>query len=498
MGLPNPRKLLKNINPRQAEESEEYEEDLQERNLDEAHSASAGDDVLQQYGIAAVTNPPTDVFSPQEFKSVRFRKSQPEGYHFPDVDAAAAKTLKSLEWFTKTLHRRDLDVHRLATEIDQLNQALTDARYNLEIYSARRDKVLVDEDGNPIGANELEGRYLRNKSQLDSLLQEHSSLQAQHDELAAWASQASDELEAYRAGNTPPESTLDDEKIDALVHAKDAEIAALTQQLEAAQNSLQQVNGEVQEGPLTDEERNHLNALSAWAEEVQVLYGNMEKDLETERQRVASLEDDNNVLKQQLEVLASNQPSVDSDVLDISSTETAELHEKIAALEAQLEETRNYANQMETYTNELNEYVDQLEQAAGAVADGATANLDDQQLSETETEESHSEQGQELLHEDVLQPAPEHQEDDVLVPVASADEYTEDEDVLMPVSSAPEETDEDGLDDFDRMLEDLRTPEVAHDRLDQLRSRRPMFEYAPAAPGTPARSIPPGEEHKYL
>lgn len=497
MGLPNPRKLLKNINPRQAEESEEYEEDLQERNLDEAHSASAGDDVLQQYGIAAVTTPPTDVFSPQEFKSVRFRKSQPEGYHFPDVDAAAAKTLKSLEWFTKTLHRRDLDVHRLATEIDQLNQALTDARYNLEIYSARRDKVLVDEDGNPIGANELEGRYLRIKSQLDSLVQEHSSLQAQHDELAAWASQASDELEAYRAGNTPPESPLDDEEINGLVHAKDAEIAALTQQLEAAQNSLQQVNGEVQEGPLTDEERNHLNALSAWAEEVQVLYGNMEKDLETERQKVASLEDDNNVLKQQLEVLASNQPSEDGGELDLSSPDVTELHEKIAALEAQLEETRNYANQMETYTNELNEYVDQLEQAAGAVADGATASLDDEQISE-ETEESSSAQDQELLHEDAEPSAYGHQEDDVLIPVIPADEDAEYEDVLIPVSSASEETDDDTLDDFDRMLEDLRTPEVAHDRLDQLRSRRPMFEYAPAAPGIPARSIPPGEEHKYL
>lgn len=94
---------------------------------------SHGQDVLSVLGIQLQTNLEEGVFSPSEIKSAQFRARKPDGYNYDDVDTWHRHVVRTIDWFVSKLHQRDIDVHRLATEIDKNITDLTNLRYELEL-----------------------------------------------------------------------------------------------------------------------------------------------------------------------------------------------------------------------------------------------------------------------------------------------------------------------------------------------------------------------------
>lgn len=92
-----------------------------------------GQDVLSVLRIPLQTTLDDDILSPSEIKTTAFRARRPEGYNYDDVDAWYRQVVKTIDWYAARLHSRDLDVHRLATEIDKNIADMTNLKYEMEL-----------------------------------------------------------------------------------------------------------------------------------------------------------------------------------------------------------------------------------------------------------------------------------------------------------------------------------------------------------------------------
>lgn len=94
---------------------------------------------LERLGIELETQPPENILTPGEAKGARFQISQPKGYYPTDVDTfMESSVIPSLGWYAKTLHQRDLDIHKLGEKLDQAEVDLKNLKTELAAaqYSA--------------------------------------------------------------------------------------------------------------------------------------------------------------------------------------------------------------------------------------------------------------------------------------------------------------------------------------------------------------------------
>lgn len=111
-----------------------------------------GQGSLERLGIPVETTPSEGVVTPGSAKSIRFRVSRPEGYAYADVESFIFEILiPSLDWYSQTLHSRDLAVHKLGEELDkaeinsinlkaQLEQAELNTSFGSSVQNAEADE----------------------------------------------------------------------------------------------------------------------------------------------------------------------------------------------------------------------------------------------------------------------------------------------------------------------------------------------------------------------
>lgn len=112
------------------------------RNSDEdQHDDTPVDDsfstgVLKALGVEQEVAIPKDILTSSEIKGVQFRESTPKGYFYDDVDQWHSQVAKTIAWFGDQHHARNLDLHKVAQEIDRLSTDIQNHIYEKEALSA--------------------------------------------------------------------------------------------------------------------------------------------------------------------------------------------------------------------------------------------------------------------------------------------------------------------------------------------------------------------------
>lgn len=92
--------------------------------------------VLKALGVEQEVSIPKDILTSSEVKGVQFRESTPKGYFYDDVDQWHSQVAKTIAWFGDQHHARNLDLHKVAQEIDRLSTDIQNHIYEKEALSA--------------------------------------------------------------------------------------------------------------------------------------------------------------------------------------------------------------------------------------------------------------------------------------------------------------------------------------------------------------------------
>lgn len=491
-------------------EDDDEDLELDDSDQDEAEQRSA--DVLEQLRVPAETVVEEGIKTSTDLSDVRYRIARPEGYFFEDVEEAHNEFLRTTRWLEKALHQRDLDVHKLATHIDQLNTDYQNLQFQLEAFSAK-GKVITDETGKPIVVkgdaelvdiedlqrrllasetqrSDLEAWAIKAKSHIEELeaqlnnadtpvaddaevAAQIAQMQQTIDQLTAdnaaqaeWIQQASEALEAYaaRENELANETHAPQETANATSDADD-HTADLEAQLEAALAEVDQLRAQladvpaVSEGGLSDEERTHFEQLKAWGEEVQVEYARMEDELTGTKNALESTQADLDSVKSELENTHSE--------LAAAQAALAEAHNELSETRNALEAVQSDLTAKDKYIVDLTAWADDVEARLAAMQEGGETVVSNVEI----VNEADESDVQSVAAAESVQPE-------------VADES--DEDAFTPVQEQVE--DDDDEDDFARKLREVKESETGEP------ARRPLPRrggYAPARPGAPLSSLPP-------
>lgn len=298
--------------------------DEEEQEAVEGGGAESGvADVLTLLNVEAETELPENIKTSGQLASAQFRISRPTGYLYTDVDAAFEEAVNTVKYYEQIIYRRDLDIHKLATEVDRKNTDLTNMQFQLEAYRTK-GKVVVGDDGNPIVVTgEVEVK------DYDELQRKYETLQSTYDQLEQWATQVQPYIEKLEKNQrqenatvplpTTPvqpnsaENSAESERLaqeNAELQARIDELLAQISGLQAAGSSTAQAAG----APLGDEERQQLEALKTWASEVQVEYSRMEQTLEEANSSYEELSVQVQSLTSEVERLQSENESLTAEV----------------------------------------------------------------------------------------------------------------------------------------------------------------------------------------
>lgn len=409
-------------------------------------------DILARLQISAQTVIPENVMSSREAKAVRFTRSTP-GYYYPDVEQAVEEMSKTIAWFEDSAHKRDLDIHKLAREVDQLETALQNKQFQVESLSVTSSSILVDENQQPLPADSLQAQLaiaLEEKRAAQAQITEmHATIQSLQElnEQARVYTEYQDEqirnLEGQLANNTTPlapDAETNDEvaALRAELASKQAElesVSASTRSLEAQVSSLLAAGSASSDVDTTQLAQDYA-ALQAWADQVVPQYAEAVK-------RVSSLE-----------------------------TQVTTLQNEVTELTSTLDRATQYADSLEAFAKETEAYIDTLLSATDAAV-----------TSQVEAAEA----AQQLLHTTSPQQA---EEATSSADVSQPEQVSSLHDASHAAHVAIPQGDEDA---FSHMLSDLMQPEVSPEELSRLKQARPTINYAHATPGSPLTSLRPGE-----
>lgn len=439
-------------------------------------------DVLTVLNIDLQTQIPEDVKTSGQMGNVQFRVSKPKGYLFDDVDVALDAAISSLRTYEKLIHKRDLDVHRLATEIDKKNTDYANLKFQAEAYRAQ-GKVVTGDDGKPIVVtgevevkdyNSLQEQYERlllNQQELEGWI---SNAQPYISQLEAKVAEIDESANRTQAIPLPGATALEpDNSKEDIIASLEQQVADLQEQLHQAQTSPQESspaesNTGSPEQNLSSEEKEQFIALQGWAEQVQVKYAEMESYVAELEESAQSAQQQAQELQSSLELaqaeLANAQDQLETaqnQAVDVSSYENQVqgAQERITVLEAEIEERDNYIESLAAWAAEVEKQAQ--EQESAVVTEG---NYQDTETTVAYEEEPVAPQ-QSTHRQPAPQPAPE---------------------------PAPQPAPEDEEDAFSRALRDINDPEVEDDV--RRRPARSTGNYKRAAPGSPLTSLPPGAD----
>lgn len=441
-------------------------------NTSEVENPTQGD-VLDRLGVSAQTSIPENVMSSREAKAVRFVRSTP-GYYFPEVEKAMEDLSKSLSWHESAIHKRDLDVHKLAQEVDQLETALTNQRYQVESLSVTSSSILVDENQQPLSADSLEAQLAIALEEKRAAQEQVASLVAETQSLQALVDQAKEYTE-YQDGQI---ATLE----EALAAAGQGEPAPL---------SLPPVPAQEDDALTLATLEAELSAKTAELEALNATNAEMSAQVESMQSQIVSLSSgDTSGLSEAYEELQQwadeVTPRYEEAVAQASSleTEVASLRGQVAVLEDKLAQSKEYSESLERFAEETNAYIDTLLNTTDSAVNAHAEVV---------------EVAQQYIAHTVDPEEPALQEE---IPVSNGygvEEPTEEVRIPVPtsVNSGPRIVhgnsggEED--DNFSSVLSDLLQPEVSPEQMARLKQSRPTLQYAVAKPGAPLTSLRPGE-----
>lgn len=323
------------------------EEDFEDEDNSRGETVSKKQhDVLVQLSIAPQTMLDSRVLTPTKVKRVGFHVSETEGYSFKEVEDYHNDVTKSIEWYANKLYERDRDVHKLATEVDKYITDYQNMKLDITLLEAEQEsrEALGDEAE----------RIQRLEDTIARLERDNNTLKSQNALLTA------------RLAEKTPEDTKEETAVPT-------------------------------NGPLTNAEREHLNNLEAWAEEVNVMYDQMETDLAASQEQQRAMQEQLDALTEQV----NNAPDAEALQGEIASLQAQlteqqeaynELHEKFVELEKYSEEADEYTKKMEEYTKALEE---QLETANQELAQ-TEASLEEALASQSEVYEEEAVEEQEV------------------------------------------------------------------------------------------------------
>lgn len=97
--------------------------------------------VLKALGVEQEVAIPKDILTSSEVKGVQFRESTPKGYFYDDVDQWHTQVAKTIAWFGDQHHARNLDLHKVAQEIDRLSTDIQNHIYEKEALSTENNRL---------------------------------------------------------------------------------------------------------------------------------------------------------------------------------------------------------------------------------------------------------------------------------------------------------------------------------------------------------------------
>lgn len=232
--------------------------------------------IMKNLNIASTLTIPEGVLSNPDVKAMKFRQSEPRGYHMVDVDEASKKIRSSFDWYTQALHQRDLDIHALLTELGKVLADLQNLKFEFEAMKSR-GRAIVDEHGNFASVNSDAARVVelgRKNSELSKILEDtQMKLNEAMDYIVA-LEEANNSIRSYAEGiKNQLEETLSD----------------------------QETNVPAVNTGLGDDEKEHYEALKEWGIEVEKLYEQQEKELESLREAVEASESKDILIRDLLE-----------------------------------------------------------------------------------------------------------------------------------------------------------------------------------------------------
>lgn len=336
MPLPMSKKLGR-VLPSRSRPVEEAEEEMEFEEPSEVvlGNTDSGDDLLRQMDIKLESSPPEYVLTSGAIKGVSIRTYDVGGYVLEDVHQFHERVLQTVKWYGDALHQRDLDVHRLATELDRSQTDYINQKFQIELLRGQTGKALVNEDGSYVTQSQLQD-------------DPSVALQVAQAEVI--------ELTRQNEENQNQIKSLDSTLKEFQVYSKDLEErqTLLEQQITDLSNQESTPTNMSANNPidtsLDDIERQQLQELLAWAADVEVEYTKMEE-------QVAELTAANEALQVNPE-----------QVLVAPDTEEVEgLRSRVEELVQQVTESQAYSGDLDTYVeglqahiNELNEYIAQL------------------------------------------------------------------------------------------------------------------------------------------
>lgn len=262
-------------------------------------------DVLAQLSIKAQTELDAKILTPSKVKNVGFHTTEEGGYSFKEVEDFHELVVKTVDWYADKLFERDSDVRTLATEVDKYITDFQNMKFEIEILESSVAANSIDQDDSRIDT--LEEKVLK-------LERENAHLKSQNE----------------------------------LLKTKLNEVQSLDRKEEP----------QVASGGLNDTEREHLEQMEEWAQQVTVLYDQMETSL-------AETQEQNESLRTQVEALAlqvenaSGSADQEAQVAELTSqleeTRAAylQLQEQFTALETYVAEAEKYSKEMDEYSQEL-------------------------------------------------------------------------------------------------------------------------------------------------
>lgn len=423
---------------------------------------------------------PDDLLTNKELSHVQFRVSEPEGYLHSDVEDFHATVKQTISWFETTLHERDADIARLASEYDRMQTDLQNVKYEREFTEINAaDKVpLADYNAALTKIAELEagGSGVVAGGLTDEEREAYNALQAWADQVEPAYNALQEELDALKAGGATPDegSTMpiigegmSDEDKQTLI-----ELQAWADQVEPAYAALEAERDRLQEaltqaqasndnptpgtdGPLTDVERQAWVELQAWAEQVEPAYAALEEELAQAKMRITEYEAGG--------AIAANDG--DANVL----LEAA--HQALAEAEKQTEEYREYAKSLDEYLDQVTPIIEAYTQELEA---GETTPL---AASETSDDDQHG-QPEANLTDDSNLPA-------IVTP------FTGQERPSTPTVARTDETPEER---FNRILSEMQDDSDAPELGSGIRFESAEKKEDDIKPGAPLTSLLPGEK----